>query len=289
MFLSEFLDSEHKEQPFAAVLGHPVAHSRSPGIHNAALAYHKMDVQYHALDCPPAELNLTTELFALRGFRGANVTIPLKEKILSFLDEVDETAQQIGAVNTVVPDKQKGCLTGFNTDAYGFVQPLKDIGEIRTATILGTGGASRAVSYALLKLGIKTRYIVSRSSNKLDINNNDSEGLHWITYDNLKTAIRKSDLIVNTTPVGMHPDTGHSPVPDDLMPLFAGKVCYDIIYNPLETALLQKARHHGAQTIGGLDMFIHQAALSFELWFVKPMPLQLIRDVLLEMISKSNR
>ncbi len=287
MLLSEFLASDYKEQHFVVVLGHPVSHSRSPAIHNAAMSYHNLNVRYYALDCPEREQHLIPELFALHNFRGANVTIPLKKKITSFLDDSDESARDIGAVNTVVPDLQTGQLFGYNTDAYGFMVPLRENFNIRTATILGTGGASRAICYALLKHGVEKLYLVSRKQKKQVLEFDCPTQLHRITYNDLGYAIMHSELIVNCTPVGMHPETEHSPIPDSLMPLLAGKYCYDIIYNPPETTLLQKAKANKALTIDGLDMFIHQAARSFEMWFGKPMPIDLARNVLLDMIKKS--
>ncbi len=286
MLISEFLASDYKEQHFVVVLGHPVSHSKSPAIHNAALAYHQLNVRYHALDCPESEQQLIPELFAHPNFIGSNVTIPLKKRIVSYLDELDETASEIGAVNTVVPDG-KGLLVGYNTDSYGFMAPLKQVHGIHTAVVLGTGGASRAVCYALSTFGVEKLYLVSRTSKKQENHSDFPSDVQRIGYDALGDAIRHSELIVNTTPVGMHPATGHSPMPEQCLPLLADKYCYDIIYNPPETTLLKKAKAHGAQTIGGLDMFIHQAARSFELWFDKPMPLQLVRKVLLDMISNS--
>ncbi len=287
MLISEFIASDYKDQHFVVVIGHPVSHSRSPEIHNVALSYHNLDVRYYALECPESELHLIPELFKLNWFCGANVTIPLKKKIIEFLDDSDESARDIGAVNTVVSDPQTGQLLGYNTDAYGFMVPLREVHDIRTVTILGTGGASRAICHALLKHGVEKLFLVSRRQNNQVLDFEQPGRLTRITYDDLEHAIVHSDLIVNCTPVGMHPETEQSPIPDTLMPLLKGKYCYDIIYNPPETTLLQKAKANKALTIGGLDMFIHQAARSFELWFGKPMPIDLVRNVLLEMINKS--
>ncbi len=280
MDITEFLSSNVREKPFAAVLGHPVAHSRSPAIHNAALKYHALPVSYHAIDCPPEKNTLLPELFSLPAFRGANITIPLKQDIIGYLNETDETSQEIGAVNTVVPSGHAGVRpSGFNTDAYGFQKPLEGITDLECAVVLGAGGACRAVVYALRKSGFKKIYVASRRAGsglsklpgQVDI----------IDYSVIKNAVMDSDIIVNTTPVGMYPKVDGLPVPEDLIPLLKGKICYDIIYNPLETRFLKEARKHEAKTIGGLDMFIYQAARSFELWFDKPMPLEMARSIII--------
>ncbi len=282
MLLSEFIDCEFVTKPFVCVLGYPVSHSRSPAIHNAALAYHGIPVQYHAVACPPAEFHLIPGLFALPEFKGANVTIPLKEKIVSLLDALDDTARRIGAVNTIVPDTRNGHVAGYNTDVYGFMKPLERFGEITSAIILGTGGAARAAAAGLLESGCKSIYLVSRTYKKHEMTAMNPDFVRLVTYDDLEQALRVSDLLVNTTPVGMHPDRDRSPVQERLVPLLKHKICYDIIYNPSETKLLQQARRNGAKVIGGLDMFLYQACRSFELWFGKAMPIDLVRDVMTE-------
>jgi shikimate dehydrogenase len=287
MLLSEFLQSKYASSPFAAVLGYPVTHSRSPGIHNASLAYHGIPVRYHALECPVSELDLLHRLFMCPEFRGANVTIPLKEKIVDLMDELDDTALKIGAINTVVRNPNSLRLKGFNTDAYGFMKPLESYGTVRSAAILGVGGAARAIVHALLEQDCNHVTLVSRRPEKTDLVSAHPKIIRQLGYDQLDEAIRKSDLIVNTTPVGMHPDTGNSPVPVSMLPLFKGKVCYDIIYNPPVTRLLEEVKRHGARTIGGLDMFLYQAARSFELWFGKAMPLSLVRSVVLKSLKEN--
>lgn len=282
MHLADFLESGLADEPFAVVLGHPVSHSRSPLIHTVSLAYHKIPAKYYAVACPPDQLHLLARLFEAPCFRGANVTIPLKERIVPFLDVLDETARKIGAVNTVVPDSSYACLTGYNTDAYGFLKPLESVDRIEKAVILGTGGAARAAIFGLAGRGCRVFHVASRTAGRRDLSDLFGNCIHQITYDQLGDAIRNADLLVNTTPVGMHPDIDLSPVPEHLIPLLKDKVCYDIIYNPMETTLLRLAAGNGAKTIGGLEMFLYQAARSFELWFGKPMPVDLVRTKMLE-------
>ncbi len=287
MILSDFLSSPQSRKPFAAVLGHPVRHSWSPDIHNSALSYHRLEVSYYALDCPTEEWALIPELLALPAFRGANVTIPLKEKIINFLDDTDSAAREIGAVNTIVPYRSDQALIGHNTDAHGFLQPLKEEKGLHNAVILGSGGASRAIRYALSRFGVRKMYIASRTNRKRDKLAFEPDETHFLAYDELEGVLSQSNLLVNTTPVGMHPDQNSSPLAAELLPYLHGKICYDIIYNPPETRLLRDAREHGARTIGGTEMFLHQAALSFQLWFGAKMPIGLVRKVLLNMIHNT--
>lgn len=315
MILSEFLASAYHVSPHALVLGHPVEHSRSPLIHNTAARDRKIDITYYAVDCIPEERYLIPKLFESESFFGANITIPLKKEISGYLDEIDGPAKAIGAVNTVVPVRNPNTgdvsvrqkpdkLIGYNTDVYGFAKPLEKYQTFKKAIILGSGGAARAVQYVLENKHVSTIYVVSRtktgkkSNNILKKNLGENFGdassrernpdfpaenteVVTISYDELGQALKESDILVNTTPVGMHPNIEESPVPDNLMPLFSDKICYDIIYNPLQTRLLKKAKKHGAITIGGLDMFIYQAARAFELWFQTPMPVDKVREILM--------
>lgn len=292
MLISEFLNSSCPDQPFVVVLGHPVAHSRSPLIHNAALRSLGISATYYAVDCPDDQQYLIPVLLAEPQCRGANVTIPLKHEIIRFMDDLAESAREIGAVNTVVPvhgnssdgpEKPDNShqLIGHNTDAFGFIKPLEGVRGITTATVLGSGGASRAIRYALAKTGVKKIFLISRSAK----GNPSDEPVEWLTYDNLEYAVSNSDLIVNATPVGMHPDTNDSPFPESHYPLLHDKICYDIIYNPVYTKFITTAKQHGAKTIGGLDMFVYQASRSFELWFDQPMPVAMIRKFLQDHIN----
>lgn len=297
MIISDFLRSSHPDRPFVAVLGHPVGHSLSPGIHNLALRHHQLDITYYAVDCPPEERHYIPRLLKRDQFRGANITIPLKEQISQYLDEVENSALEIGAVNTVVPvsgpeERNSRKLKGYNTDVYGFLKPLEDVTGIETATILGSGGASRAVRYALSRSGVHTLFLISRtlkpekSTVKQGSRNNPVQ--HVLGYDEIEKAVKVSDLIVNTTPVGMYPDSDRSPLPESVLDLLNGKLCYDIVYNPLNTMMLKQAKEHGARIIGGLEMFVYQASAAFDLWFSRPMPVEEVRKLVMENIHSVN-
>ena len=289
MLLSGFLASDLTAKPFLAVLGSPVSHSLSPAIHNESLSFHGIAVRYYAIECPANEVQNIPGLLHHPSFMGANITIPLKKEIIPMLDSLDESSKEIGAVNTVLRVAKDKKQIGFNTDVYGFLKPLETVTGIQTAAILGTGGASRAVKYALQKKGVENLFLVSRGSTGTYQQDNHKPDVKTVSYDHLEMVLDKSDLIVNTTPVGMFPNTDTSPVSSDFLPLLKDKVCYDIIYNPLETNFMRDAHKHGAIVIGGLDMFIHQAAKAFELWFNKIMPIELVRQLLLNTLPKIQR
>ncbi len=190
---------------------------------------------------------------------GLNVTIPYKEKVIPFLDFLDDNAKNIGAVNTIKikRNKQKPVLTGFNTDAYGFQESLKPLlnRNINNALILGTGGASKAVAYILGKLNIRYFFVTRnpRSNNH-------------IAYGDLNCKIINDfKLIINTSPVGMFPDSGNFPdIPYDC--ISEKHILFDLIYNPPETVFLKKGKEKGAKTINGLPMLHLQAEKAWEIW-----------------------
>ncbi len=195
---------------------------------------------------------------AEKGLIGLNVTIPYKQKVIPYLGELDETARQIGAVNTIRITRDKGsvAMKGFNTDAYGFLNSLKPLLDQKhdAALVLGTGGASRAVHYVLGQLGIDCHF-VSR---------NPSRGqLHY--SDLCLPVISKHKLIINTTPLGTHPDTESFPdIPYDL--ISGDHILYDLVYNPAETEFLRLGRKKGAVTVNGLKMLELQAEASWRIW-----------------------
>ena len=332
MNITRFLSSSRSKKPFLAVIGHPIGHSLSPLIHNEAIIYHGLPAAYHAIDCPAADYHLLPHLMRNGYFRGANVTIPLKQDIMGYLDETDSEAFAIGAVNTVVafqPEDDSMLsaavssetgrirLEGHNTDAFGFLKPLEKYGHFQTALILGSGGAMRAVRYALMKTGVKSIYIASRfagksagkdrnpntgndQSNKTSIHDSGEASVRsesgeasvhpesgvinekWVSYTQIREIMPECELIVNTTPVGMYPGITEMPLTEAMLGDMKGKVCYDLIYNPVETRLIQTARSLGAETISGMEMFFWQASRSFELWFNLPMPANRVRKVLEE-------
>ncbi len=251
----------------AAVIGHPIAHSRSPMIHNHWLSKYNLPGIYEAIDVDPAHLARFCRILRKSGLKGINVTIPHKEAIMAHCTHIDETAKKIGAVNTISVHNQE--LYGTNTDAYGFIEHLKtslpafDISASRPL-ILGAGGASRAVLYGLLEEGVKNITLTNRTQDKAKRLAHDfpqTTPAHWDVRSEL---IADHDLIINTTSLGMHKQP---PLDIDLANISSKAVIYDLIYNPLQTSLMLQAETKGCRTIGGLGMLAYQAQKAFEIWF----------------------
>ena len=253
------------------VIGHPIEHSMSPIMHNAALKELSLDYIYLTFDVPPRELEKAVSGIRKHDIKGINVTIPHKEQIMEYLDQIDPLAKKIGAVNTI--KNQKGNLIGKNTDAFGAKQALINAGfEIKEkkVLILGAGGAARAVSFALSDESDKIFIcdIIERRAIALANELKDKMKIKAVgkkfNYEALKSLIIDVDLLINTTPVGMYPDINKTPISKDLLAdhLFV----YDVIYNPLNTQLLKDASEIGCKTLNGIEMFINQGALAFEWW-----------------------
>ncbi len=272
------------------MFGDPVEHSLSPVMHNAAYKALGMDCEYHKFRVTPDDLEGAIKGARAMGFGGLNLTIPLKEKALGIV-EPDTMAQAIGAVNTIEfsDDTIAGItgIVGHNTDGIGAVKALAasgvDIPGSRVL-ILGAGGAARAVAYQLAKDGARVT-IANRTLGKAqelagnvrsvgDANGTGLEELPGLTAD--------ADIIINTTSVGMHPDTDRTLVTADMM--HAGQVIFDIVYSPLNTRLLLEAKKAGAVTIDGIRMLVLQGAESFRIWTGIEPPVdvmeQAVRDVL---------
>ncbi len=261
----------------AFLFAHPVKHSLSPIMHNAALAALGIDAQYAARDVPPEHL-----VAALRNLRdigawGANLSIPHKETVLELLNSISKEANTIGAVNTIV--NSHGVLEGHNTDAYGFMCSLEEAGidvQDSKIVVLGAGGAARAVVYALKQANAKVM-IWNRSSERAEKLAREF-GLEFVNDNQLEAAVANANGLVNTTSVGLeNPDL--SPIADTWLP--SAWVC-DIVYRPLETKLLRVAREAGLQTVDGLGMLVHQGAKAFELWTKQQPDTKLMRQVALQ-------
>jgi shikimate dehydrogenase len=255
------------------LIGDPVEHSISPIIHNEVFRALNLNYVYLAFRVLPEDL-----MDAVRGLRalgvvGFNVTIPHKVSVMKYLDELSPDAEVVGSVNTVV--NRSGILVAYNTDYLGVVNTFKNLGiklEGTSATVLGAGGASRAVVYALILGGVERVFIVNRTLEKaVSLASefsikfpNTSLIPMGLTQENLREAIQKSHIVINTTSVGMYPRTEESLVPSDL--LRSDLVVMDVVYNPLETKLLRDAKAVGAKAVDGVNMLVYQAVASFKLW-----------------------
>lgn len=285
------------------VIGYPVKHSFSPLMHNAAIAHLQQqdakkgqtpDYVYLPFPIPPDRLKDAIAGFSAIGLKGFNITIPHKQTIIPLLDNVSEVAQAIGAVNTVWHTGQG--WSGTNTDALGFLAPLKALPstwEGTRALILGNGGAARAVVAACDQLGCSRIGIVGRSPDKLALFAESwahvpaiAKKLQVMTWDDLTTQLPKADLIVNATPVGMHPQVENSPLSVAEMVLVkAGAIAYDLIYTPRPTRFLQLASESGLVAIDGLEMLVQQGAAALEIWLQQPAPVAVMRQALLDYLE----
>lgn len=278
--LREFLQSEAARKPHYLVIGHPIGHSLSPLMHGAALAHYGIQAGYHAVDLAPDEVTRFISWMNRDEFLGTNVTIPYKQTLVGVVDSLDPTVEAIGALNTIV--KRDGKIRGYNTDIPGFSYPLeryRDELESGMAVVFGTGGASRAVCYALRKLGISEIVMVSRNPGKLD-HSGLPEGFRFCSYSNWQAYGEEAVIFVNSTPLGMAPATEQSPVRSEELFMLKDKICYDLVYNPLRTTFLKQAETAGGIPVGGLEMFIRQGEESFRLWTGKGFPMEVIRNVL---------
>lgn len=254
------------------IIGHPVAHSRSPLIHGHWLAEHGLAGSYERVDVPPAEVAGFIVRLRAGEFVGGNVTVPNKEVVLPLLDEASETALAMGAANTLWMDGGK--LRGDNTDAYGFLAHLDACvpgwaGRSGIALILGAGGAARAVIHGLVERGVSRILLVNRSPERaVELAASFPGTVEARPWQDVAQLVGESDLIVNTTSLGMH---GQPPLEIDLSALRPGTIVDDIVYVPLETPLLAEARRRGGIPVDGLGMLLHQAVPGFERWFgVRP-------------------
>lgn len=264
----------------AALIGHPIAHSVSPAIHNAALERLGLPGVYIALDIGREELRGIVEEGEGRRLRGLNVTVPYKVECVSLLDYVDASVEEVGAVNTVL--FEQGKAKGYNTDIHGFERTLRD-NRIsvrgKRALVLGAGGAARAVVSVLLTQGAEVCLSNRSVSRADDLAQDFNDKPEVLELEELADS-SPFNLLVNSTPVGTK---GFPEFPDiPLKLLRKDMVIIDLVYNPLRTALLKEAERRGAKVVNGLDMLVNQAARSFEIWTRKEAPLDVMRDAALE-------
>lgn len=306
---------------YVGLIGYPLGHSISPPMQQAAFDHCRLDVRYEFWQTEPAELTNIAERLRHVDTLGANVTVPHKETIMTLMDEMDDLAYEIGAVNTIV--NRGGQLIGYNTDAGGFLRSLRKEGgfdpEGKEVIIVGAGGVAHAVCFALARAGAKSLFltdIITKRAQELAAaierslartqgpaprscyDAKDVSGIQSLDYEvhpapkikvssptglAFRKALSECDLLVNCSPVGMKRTIteGRSPVEAKLIP--EGSLVYDVVYNPLETKLLTDAKRAGAHTLGGLAMLVYQGAMAFELWTGKEAPI----DVMFEAAKKA--
>ncbi|MBE9028646.1 shikimate dehydrogenase [filamentous cyanobacterium LEGE 11480] len=274
------------------VIGHPVAHSFSPLMHNAALAQMELDYLYAAFPIAPERLNDAITGFDAIGLVGFNITIPHKQTIIPLLADTTDLAKAVGAVNTVW--QTAAGWHGTNTDVAGFISPLQAMSRDwsqTTVICLGNGGAARAVVVGAHQLGCQKIQVFGRNAAKLDqfyrswqnstLGQAITAKLSVHAWADLDQAIEQAHLIVNTTPIGMHPNADASPLsPAQAATIQAGTIAYDLIYVPSPTQFLQQAQAENAITLDGLEMLVQQGAAALKIWTNDEVPIDIMRSAL---------
>ena len=258
-----------------ALIGHPVEHSFSPPMHNRAFEKLNMDYAYVAFDVEPANLKSAIEGAKALNIKGFNVTIPHKISVMEFLDEIDEVASLIGAVNTIDFKNMKG----YNTDGIGAVKAIEEVTSIKgkNVVIAGAGGASRAISFYIAKYGADTMTLLNRNPLKAqnlasDVSNSGLIGeVKSDSISEINAYLADADILIDTTPVGMHPNVDDEPIATS-QNMHEDLVVFDAVYNPNETVLLKEAIKAGAKPVYGIKMLLYQGAESFKIWTGRDAP-----------------
>ena len=270
--------------PVAAVLGHPINHSKSPKLHNYWLSLFNIDGYYIPLDIDPRYFENSVRALSGLGFVGANVTIPYKEKVLKIADKISDRAAIIGAANTLT-FLQDGSIYADNTDGYGFLQNIKckyndwTAGE-GTSVVFGAGGASRAILGALIEDGANEVILANRTRSRADQLRSDfGAKIKVVDWMKVQNYLSDASTVINATSLGMD---GKADLPIPLQGLNKNTLVTDIVYTPLNTPLLENAAKRGCRTVDGLGMLIHQAIPGFERWFgMKPDVSENLRELLI--------
>jgi len=282
-------------EKICCLIGDPIEHSLSPLMHNMAFDKLKLDYVYFPIRVKKEMIQKAIVNLRKPNVRGINVTIPHKVIVMDLLDEIDDLAKEIGAVNTIV--KNNGELVGYNTDGTGALRALKE-GEGypkgKKIVVIGAGGASRSVSYSIARENPSELVIINRTEQKaIELAENIKKKLNAnvkpveLKLENLETELKNTDVVINTTSIGMNPNVDENIIPKEL--LNENMLVMDIVYNPLETKFLREAKEVGAKIINGIEMFIYQGAETFEMWTGEKAPVELMRKVVLEELKGENK
>lgn len=270
------------------LIGHPVEHSFSPPMHNAAFKKLAMDYAYVAFDVDPDNLKSAIIGAKSLNIKGFNVTIPHKIEVLEFLDEIDEVANLIGAVNTI--DFKN--LKGYNTDGIGAVRAIEEITSIKNKNIViaGAGGASRAISFYMAKFGAEAISILNRNvdnAEKLAGDVLESGLIGNVKSDSIldiNDYLDSADILIDTTPVGMHPNINDKPIASGEN-MHEDLVVFDAVYNPNETVLIKEAIKANAKPVYGIKMLLYQGAESFKIWTGRDAPVEVMEKALKQTLN----
>ncbi len=281
--------ASHSIKEITGLFGYPVEHSLSPEMHNAAFNKLGLDYTYLPFEVKPERLKEAVMGIKGLNLRGVNLTIPHKEEVIPYLDQVSKEARLIGAVNTI--KNKDGKLIGYNTDGQGFITSLKEeanfIARDKNILIIGAGGAAKAIAFQLALEGANSLYISNRTISRAEelVLTIESK-LNEIKVDpvpledrKLEMIIGQIDLVIDTTPVGMYPKVDVKPVINPKL-LHDDLIVTDIVYNPVETSLLRSAKAVGAKTVSGLGMLLYQGVLAFEIWTGRKAPVEIMKEVL---------
>ena len=269
------------------VIGHPIKHSVSPAMHNAAFRAMKIDAVYASFDVKPEDLKKAIEGAKALGIKGLNVTIPHKEEVLK-LAKPDELASRIGAANTLKFDEE---ILAYNTDAYGALKALENAGvgvSGKTVLIIGAGGAARAIAFALVGEGA-TVVVTNRTEQRgLKLVQDVRKYGECVFVPMSELEKLRFDILINATPVGM---SGYMPgkLPVDSKLIKEGIVVFDTVYNPMETALIRLAKMRGCRVVYGIDMLVHQGARAFEIWTGLSPPFDVMKKAALNALERQTR
>lgn len=264
----------------AGLIGHPVEHSFSPPMHNAAFNALNMDWTYVAFDVEPSNLKSAIDGARSLNIKGLNVTIPHKIEVMKYLDEIDEVARLIGAVNTIDFRNMKG----YNTDGIGAVKAIEEVTSIKNKNVVvaGAGGASRAISFYIAKYGAESITILNRNVDKASDLAKDINLIDDVRADSISQIndyVCEADILIDTTPVGMHPNVDADAIvgAEDM---HEGLVVFDAVYNPNETSLIKQAIKANAKPVYGIKMLLYQGVESFKIWTGQNPPVDVMEDAL---------
>ena len=273
------------------LIGCPVAHSVSPQMHNAAFKALGLNYVYLAFEVAVEDLEKAVRGLKAIGVAGFNVTIPHKINVMKYLDELDESAEETGAVNTVA--SEDGLLIGYNTDVYGVMKALEgfNLPKTKPALIIGAGGAARAAANALMKIGFNEIVIANRTIEKArqlaDWIKSTGRKAHFHSLDRLGYIARGCGVIINATSIGMLPHANETLLTSKDIP--ENSIVLDLVYNPPKTKLLREAERAGAKIISGIEVLIHQGARAFELWTRCKAPIDVMRKAVLAALEAEYR
>jgi len=274
------------------IIGDPVEHTLSPAMHNAAFDDLKLDFIYVAFRVKTSELENAISGIRTLGIHGLNVTMPHKNAVINYLDEIDPIAEFIAAVNTILNDDGK--LIGFNTDGVGAIKALKENGanlNEKKLLLLGAGGAANAIAFHAVQ-EVEELVILNRTAEKakklaevLSRKFNERIKGNSLSASRIKEELKDSDILINATSVGMYPKVDQSPVRSEWL---RSDLCVmDIVYNPIETRLAKDAKSKGAKVISGIEMLIYQGAASFEIWTNHPAPIKTMKKAVLNKLLET--